>query len=648
MNRSLIKRDRSEQQCQDQQTRDDATEQRPFFLGNLQVHDEETKQISRDLSDQDCKERANSIIEKQCDNILQNCHKSSTSTSPHDSFSEMNKPEVKEVIILAKVDQYCSSIIKPQFSTLDKQRYQQDNEKKARFDFRFCERESNFQAINFKFKGPNKHVSSQDYQDRGTIIQQKQDTFQKMQVINQQTYVQQSTIHEQKLDFQKLALNCCMRQNKPFQNSSQPNRLKMTECFQVYQRSINIYNGKFSRSANYYYGTSKHDGFNDIFLYDLSKSDISQSLRVNKPLIRKNVFDAHVCIPDIQIAPKSESFLIYPTFSGMLKMIDLHKVKENYKNYGEDQNIEETRLLFVDQTEEQDPQTSNLSSCALMMKKAIFSLCISESNEKEIWFAKKLGKLFLYDLEYQKVLVQNNEANSIDETKFDINSICCTFDYNIIATAGDAGYVRLWDRRIFDYNSKPIGCFVGHTGGIVCLDFKQNEPQICSSSKDWTIKLWDLRKFNAASEIKQRKMKNMSCRSGYSTIQPQVKQEYCENDYSLMTFKGHHQTFPTLIRCKFSPLYTNQRYVYTGSNDGSCAIYDTKTNHCVQRLKLNPLDKPQGTRYCREVSWHPQQAMILSNTFNGQINIFEHRTSSPPLKRKKNSSDQLKLDSIPE
>ena len=66
----------------------------------------------------------------------------------------------------------------------------------------------------------------------------------------------------------------------------------------------------------------------------------------------------------------------------------------------------------------------------------------------------------------------------------------------MIATAGDAGYVRLWDKRLFDQNSKPIGCYVGHGSGIVSLDFKRHEYQICSSSKDWTIKLWDLRKFN--------------------------------------------------------------------------------------------------------------------------------------------------------
>lgn len=39
-----------------------------------------------------------------------------------------------------------------------------------------------------------------------------------------------------------------------------------------------------------------------------------------------------------------------------------------------------------------------------------------------------------------------------------------------------------------------------------------------------------------------------------------------------MTYSGHHKIFKTLIRCDFSPLYTTgQKYVYTGSSDGTIA-----------------------------------------------------------------------------
>lgn len=45
-------------------------------------------------------------------------------------------------------------------------------------------------------------------------------------------------------------------------------------------------------------------------------------------------------------------------------------------------------------------------------------------------------------------------------------------------------------------------------------------------------------------------------------------------DNSVMTFRGH-TVLQTLIRCYFSPLETTgQRYLYSGSGDGSIYIFD--------------------------------------------------------------------------
>jgi len=47
-------------------------------------------------------------------------------------------------------------------------------------------------------------------------------------------------------------------------------------------------------------------------------------------------------------------------------------------------------------------------------------------------------------------------------------------------------------------------------------------------------------------------------------------------DNSIHTFRGH-SVFKTLIRCRYSPNYTNNRYIYTGSLCGEVFIYDTLT-----------------------------------------------------------------------
>jgi WD40 repeat protein len=93
----------------------------------------------------------------------------------------------------------------------------------------------------------------------------------------------------------------------------------------------------------------------------------------------------------------------------------------------------------------------------------------------------KFGKLLLYDIERQEVVAQNNRAhvkNCLSEhpisfcDTFDINSVSCTNDPSIFASAADDGLVKLWDKRMFTYNCKPIGGFIGHHQGIVSLDFR--------------------------------------------------------------------------------------------------------------------------------------------------------------------------------
>jgi WD40 repeat protein len=52
---------------------------------------------------------------------------------------------------------------------------------------------------------------------------------------------------------------------------------------------------------------------------------------------------------------------------------------------------------------------------------------------------------------------------------FDINSICPMQD-NVLATGGDDGVIKLWDKRFIDDMSNPIGGFIGHQEGIMSLD----------------------------------------------------------------------------------------------------------------------------------------------------------------------------------
>jgi len=84
------------------------------------------------------------------------------------------------------------------------------------------------------------------------------------------------------------------------------------------------------------------------------------------------------------------------------------------------------------------------------------------------------------------------------------------------------------------------------------------------------------------------------------------------NDYSIMTYRGH-RVLQTLIRAYFSPAYTTgQKYIYTGSYDGSVYVYDVLTGSLVKQLK--------GHRaIIRDLSWHPTDTSLVTTSWDGGV-----------------------------
>lgn len=259
--------------------------------------------------------------------------------------------------------------------------------------------------------------------------------------------------------------------------------------------------------------------------------------------------------------------------------------------------------------------------------------------ENELWCAVKFGKFLLYDLESDKVIHQVNRAHVRSSASdvlqlydtYDVNSVSMTPDPNVVATGGDEGLIKLWDKRIISQSSMPIGGFIGHNDGIVSIDSSVTDPaegmdtvaQICSNSKDQTLKLWDMRKLNTLEEMSQFKNNKSNFDYRCFTVYP-YKHQKLENDNSIFTFKGH-KVFKTLIRSKFSPKYTGRRYVYTGSACGRVFIYDTKTGEHYDTLN-SPQCMMMSSNSCsqisRDVSWYPTEPCLVSTTFAGALNIF--------------------------
>ncbi|XP_028781643.1 LEC14B homolog [Neltuma alba] len=98
------------------------------------------------------------------------------------------------------------------------------------------------------------------------------------------------------------------------------------------------------------------------------------------------------------------------------------------------------------------------------------------------------------------------------------------------------------------------------------------------------------------------------------------------HDQSLATYRGH-SVLRTLIRCYFSPSYsTGQKYIYTGSSDGSVYIYDL-----VSGAQVAKLDHHEGP--VRDCSWHPVYPMLISSSWDGDIVRWEFPGRGEPIAR---------------
>ncbi|KAI0275309.1 WD40-repeat-containing domain protein [Gloeopeniophorella convolvens] len=245
------------------------------------------------------------------------------------------------------------------------------------------------------------------------------------------------------------------------------------------------------------------------------------------------------------------------------------------------------------------------------------------------------GKIFVYDLLAHRRTVKINAHDD------DVNSCCWadTASGNVLISASDDTFLKVWDRRSLGSSQKPSGVLIGHTEGITNVSAKGDGRYIISNGKDQALRLWDLRKMrtNAEYEAVARDdygIRNYDYRYGKY---PRPKHWAHPLDCSVMTYRGH-AVLQTLIRCHFSPAETTGgQYIYSGSADGRIHIWslDGRVVQVLNRSKTLPMSfDPSGpeppkfagatTGVCvRDVSWHSREPVLMSvgwsNGYGGSI-----------------------------
>lgn len=234
------------------------------------------------------------------------------------------------------------------------------------------------------------------------------------------------------------------------------------------------------------------------------------------------------------------------------------------------------------------------------------------------------GKIFVYDL------LANKRTVKISAHDDDVNS-CCWADTesgNVLISASDDTFLKVWDRRSLGASQTPSGVLIGHTEGITYVSAKGDGRYVISNGKDQALRLWDLRMMCSNSEYEAVKNQHYGvARYDYRRMAyPAPRYTAHPKDCSVMTYRGH-SVLRTLIRCHFSPAETTgSQYLYSGSADGRVHIWslDGRIVQVLDRAKTLPSTfkpyecEPEETNVSRtgncvrDVSWHSQEPVIMS------------------------------------
>lgn len=181
----------------------------------------------------------------------------------------------------------------------------------------------------------------------------------------------------------------------------------------------------------------------------------------------------------------------------------------------------------------------------------------------------------------------------------------------------------MWDRRdaasrLVREMHRPCGLFIGHQFGLTCVSSKDDGRFFLSNGKDQFIKLWDARKCISQSNFASIRLPPRDPGFDYRVQEfPRLATTSGNfRDDSVMTYAGEHTTLQTLIRAHFSPVHTTgQKYIYCGSSDGRCVIYDVLTGKMVKVLDghVAPV---------RDVSWHPYGCFLTTSSWDGGVLLW--------------------------
>ncbi|XVF28449.1 hypothetical protein REPUB_Repub15cG0030100 [Reevesia pubescens] len=319
--------------------------------------------------------------------------------------------------------------------------------------------------------------------------------------------------------------------------------------------------------------------------------NVDKGWKVQKDILAKSL---RWTITDTSLSP-DQRFLVYSSLSPVVHIVNVGSAEtESVANVTE---IHDGLDFLGDDYDDNDYELG------------IFSVKFS-TDGRELVAASNDNFIYVYDLESKRPSLR------IPAHKSDVNTVCFADETgHLIFSGSDDHLCKVWDRRCFITKGKAAGVLMGHLEGITFIDSHGDGRYFISNGKDQTTKLWDIRKMSSNAKYTSRlRDPDWDYRRMEYPTRARALKHPC--DQSLATYKGH-SVLRTLIRCYFSPAYsTGQKYIYTGSSDGSLHIYDLVSG--AQVASCHHHEAP-----VRDCSWHPFYPMIITSSWDGVIARWE-------------------------
>ncbi|KAH0838129.1 WD40-repeat-containing domain protein [Lanmaoa asiatica] len=355
----------------------------------------------------------------------------------------------------------------------------------------------------------------------------------------------------------------------------------------VASNGANLYVGQFSKDSSFYYTCCQDFR---LHVYDMTSPPAKDSKPQRNPRHGTSFFDN----PDRDHESTLKILKTIQGHTGRWTITDSHLSPDNerqvYMTNTLDSSTVQTPIRFTDQGRRQarslwgvyDEDSFGIWSCK-------FS---ADGNEV---IAGGSGHIFVYDL------LANRRTVKIMAHSDDVNSCCWadTASGNVLISASDDTFLKVWDRRSLRGSQRPSGVLVGHTEGITNVSAKGDGRYVISNGKDQALRLWDLRKMCSSDDFDSFAHRDYRCHSydyRYGHFPKPIYSAH-PNDCSVMTYRGH-AVLRTLIRCNFSPIETTGgQYIYSGSADGRIHIWslDGRIVQILDRSQTLPMSyNPSG------------------------------------------------------